>query len=612
MTFFPNTPIICGILQVYLEIIGMHITETTIKGILYCYAAECNWNSITGAYDKPSKAVGKLDKQNRFISNKYFSGLLIRKRDNPESISEYEQQIIDTVKAKYGEDVKPSIFPESITAQVEKAIKTATIINYGPQLVFGSITTKYKLDIILFNAFDEDLAQDILSLAWYITSEGSALSNNDSWLEYFENPKGSGFSSQDVTRLLDDIDYDGIMTFYKQWLKGFTDTDKVLYDLTSISYYGNSIHSTDWGYNRDFDSLPQVNYALLCIRNTGMPLFAWPLTGSISDVSTLESTLQFLEKLEYKPTCLMMDRGFASKDNITYMLQRKYIFLQALKANANWVFDIIDAGEHVRFRPDSMLKIDERTYYASTTHMQLVVYRKNNKKKKTEESFFYLCQSKNDRFKPQDGEAIEIIGQYSCQAHVLFCQDLIGNTWDRFMDKLNHEYTRLLNDPSTKLKSEFEDFFVIEKPKYARKRTVDFNVEAIARHKNKYAGFVCFLSNDPTIKTAENALNEYSTRDYIEKDFDEMKNELDMRRIRVHSDDRMRARLFIQFLAEVFLREIRLRLSKSDVCRKMTKKQIFSHIKAMSKIHFKGKFDDVIPHLSKKQRSILEALDIKL
>jgi transposase len=320
----------------------------------------------------------------------------------------------------------------------------------------------------------------------------------------------------------------------------------------------------------------------LCIRSTAMPLFAWPLTGSISDVSTLENTLQFLDKLGYKPNCLMLDRAFPSKDNISYMLRRGYVFLQALKVNAKWVCDIIDAGEADRLRPDSMLTTKDRTYYVSTTYLQCVRCRKQNGKKE-EEYFFYQAKSKRDRYRPQGTEAFEVIEQYPCQAHVLFCQDLVGNSWDRFMGNLNSEYTRLINDPSAKVGSEYAPYFVISKPKYARKRTVDFCIDAILKHKNKYAGYVCFLTNDPTISTAEYALKEYSTRDYIEKDFDEMKNDLDMKRIRVHTDDRMRSRLFIN-LSFIYISVMLVHISKSDNLQNDT--QNFSHIKAISKDHF--------------------------
>jgi hypothetical protein len=84
-----------------------------------------------------------------------------------------------------------------------------------------------------------------------------------------------------------------------------------------------------------------------------------------------------------------------------------------------------------------------------------------------------------------------------------------------------------------------------------------------------------------------------------------------MSRIRVHTDGRMRARLFIQFIAEIYLREVRVRLRDSEECRKMTKKQVMEHIKGIYKVEFKGTYKAVYPTLTKNQRSILNALIIK-
>jgi transposase len=179
------------------------------------------------------------------------------------------------------------------------------------------------------------------------------------------------------------------------------------------------------------------------------------------------------------------------------------------------------------------------------------------------------------------------------------------------MESLNDECNRLLADEKASVKNVFERYFQIERKKYARHRTVEFDIESIEKHRDRYAGHICFITNDRTIARAEDALREYSTRDYIEKDFDEMKNDLDMKRIRVHTDDRMRARLLIQFIAEIILREIRVRLRDSEECSKMTRRQISSHIKGIYKISFKGRYKDVKPELSKSQRVILEALGLK-
>ena len=136
---------------------------------------------------------------------------------------------------------------------------------------------------MLNRAFGNDKAQTILSLAWYMAAEGGALSNCDVWLDHFENPAGRSISSQEITRLMDSMSEDGIMTFYKEWMAGFKKKgDKALFDLTSISWNGRGIDMSGWGHNRDKEELPQVNYALPCARSTAMPLFARPLDGSIS------------------------------------------------------------------------------------------------------------------------------------------------------------------------------------------------------------------------------------------------------------------------------------------------------------------------------------------
>jgi transposase len=584
----------------------------------YCYACEKVWDKTLRKYRTPAKCIGRLDEDKSLIPNRYLLHLFSLESTSPASLGEYERLLIRTIIEKYGENVKNKTIKSSSKTPSEDDIQTAKVVFIGPDLIFGKITKRYRLDSLLRKAFDEKIANDILALAWYVTSEGSALSDSDSWLNYYENPHGSGMSSQDVSRLLDTIDCDGMMTFYKFWHKvatsDITKTDKVLYDLTSISYYGTGIAAAEPGYNRDHEKLPQVNFALLCLRTTAMPLFAWSMNGSISDVSTLGTTLQFLKKFQYKPDCLMMDRGFCSMENLTGMFKNGYTFLQAVKLNAQWIYGVIDVSERTRFTPDSKIDIGERTYYASTSICRWVRIEKTSSKDTGKEDVVvHVCNSDSAREKyVSDKEGIEVIAQYPCRVHVLFCQDLVGRQHDRFMDKLKAEYDRLVADETTSVQKEFEKCIKTYRKKYARNRTVEYDADMIAQHKNKYAGYICFLTNDRTIKTAREALTEYSTRDYIEKDFDEMKNNLDMKRIRVQTDARMKSRLFIQFIAEIFMREIRVCMRSSETCKKLTRKQIFSHIKTICKVKFKGRYKDVYPELSRQQRDILKVLNVSL
>jgi hypothetical protein len=295
------------------------------------------------------------------------------------------------------------------------------------------------------------------------------------------------------------------------------------------------------------------------------------------------------------------------------MFKRGYTFLQALKVNAKWIYGVIDASESLRFNPDSKIEVGNRTYYVSSSQCRWVRVRKVSwRDSEKEEVLVHVCNTPvRDKYVNKE-EGVEVIDQYPCQVHVLFCQDLIGRQHDRFMDKLKAERDRLVANESAELQKEFENYIKVYRKKYARRRTVEYDMAMIAQHKNKYAGYICFLTNDRTIGTALNALTEYSTRDYIEKDFDEMKNNLDIKRIRVQTDARMKSRLFIQFIAEIYMREIRVCIRGSETCKKLTRKQVFSHIKTIYKVVFKGKYRDVYPELSRLQREILDALNVNM
>jgi transposase len=592
----------------------MHIVEG-VNGF-YCYASVCERDPANGKKNvKYSKCVGYV-KNGEFLPNRYLTSLLLSYSLKPSPLSDLEKMIVDTTLEKYGQSVVQMAKEQPIT-KTSREYDTAKIVFYGAQLIFGHITRKYQLEKMLASAFGPDMTVDILSLSWFVTSDGDALSNNDAFLNYQENPSGGGISSQDVSRLLDNMTEDGIMSFYRQWLKFVTrkldssgSPDKVLYDLTSISFTGHGIAEAEPGYNRDHERYNQVNFAMLCLRDTGMPLFAWVMNGSISDVRTLITTLQFLDKLDYKADCLMMDRAFGTRENITYMLAHRQTFFQSLKVASNWVYRLVDLGDDERSKPTSQIKIGGRTCYGSTTDCMWVRYRnKKNESQGEEVLVFPRSGKKGDKYISNDPD-IQVIEQYPCRIHTAFFQDLVGDQYDEFMGELLEEYNRLKGDETSKVKKGYEKFFTITKAKYARHRDVQFNIQTIQQHRSKYAGYICFITNDPTINTVKSALQEYATRDIIEKDFDDMKNTLDMNRIHVHTGNRMKSRLFIQFIAEIFLKEIRNCFRNSETCEKMTRSQFANHMKTITKVKFKGRYRDVYPELTKHQREIVEALGI--
>ncbi len=77
---------------------------------------------------------------------------------------------------------------------------------------------------------------------------------------------------------------------------------------------------------------------------------------------------------------------------------------------------------------------------------------------------------------------------------------------------------------------------------------MDYNEEAISKHKRNHIGWFVLVSNH--IKDTTKALEVYRSKDAVEKCFDDLKNDLDMKRLRIHSAAAMEGRIFIQFISD--------------------------------------------------------------
>ena len=240
----------------------MHIIENknVRAGRTYCYIGECIWDKKHKKSINRRVPIGHLEGEpSIFVPNRMFASILRSDIANQSATETRTREMIDTVNAKYGcstDLLEPELYKTDT--------RTAKAIFSGPSIVFGGITSRYNIDTMLMKAFGADDAQVILSLAWYLACEGDALVNSDVWLSHYENPAGCPISSQDITKLLDRMAQNDIMSFYKHWLEGFKQTgDKILYDLTSISSYCRDIDMVNWGHNRDKENLPQVNFVFL-------------------------------------------------------------------------------------------------------------------------------------------------------------------------------------------------------------------------------------------------------------------------------------------------------------------------------------------------------------
>ena len=139
---------------------------------------------------------------------------------------------------------------------------------------------------------------------------------------------------------------------------------------------------------------------------------------------------------------------------------------------------------------------------------------------------------------------------------------------------------------------------------------MEFNETEIQKKRKKYSGFFCIFSNK--IKIAEEALNVYRNKDVVENCFDDLKNHLDMKRLRVHSATAMDGRLFLQFLALIYTSSIRTRIQADKKLKYMTVREVMEEMETLTKIKYSNRYGQVFTETTKIQRKIMEVFDIEL
>jgi transposase len=291
-------------------------------------------------------------------------------------------------------------------------------------------------------------------------------------------------------------------------------------DITSISSYSEFIGDVEWGYNRDNEQLPQVNVCMLFGEKSKLPIFQTTYSGSLTDVTTLKTTLQLASGLKLDNLSLVMDKGFSRKDNIDSMLKDEdgIRFLIAIPRTLNFT------KEQIQSEKDTIDSLDNTIVVGDD-----VIRGVTQKRSWSDEFDVYAHAFFN--------------AEHAFQAR----NHLYGA-----VAKLKSEAMK--NPQNPKFIADFENYFVIRKNKnqpsgYSVKVRNDA-IEKELQHK----GWMILISNH--IDNATDAIEIYRSKDVVEKGFMKLKNCLDLGRLRVHSDHRMQSKLFVGFIALILMAHI--------------------------------------------------------
>ena len=137
---------------------------------------------------------------------------------------------------------------------------------------------------------------------------------------------------------------------------------------------------------------------------------------------------------------------------------------------------------------------------------------------------------------------------------------------------------------------------------------MSYNNEAIETYRNDYAGFFVLLTTK--FKDPLEALRVYREKDVVEKCFDDLKNGLDMKRLRVHLSGRMKSRMFIQFISLILTSRIRKTAQEKLPSSNYTPRSMLLELESLTTIRYTGKYKNRLVEATKSQREILAAFGI--
>lgn len=433
-----------------------------------------------------------------------------------------------------------------------------SIKNYGNYFLLKAITRESQLDTLLFRVFGED-AQSILMLAIYMALEGNVLSHCEDWME--ETLTGSDviLTSQECSKLLKVINEAKRNEFFRAWVHIRQQEEYLAYDITSISSYSKLNEEVEFGYNRDKEKLPQINLGMYFGETTKLPVYYRTYYGSIPDKKHLVAMMEGGDKIGIKNAHFVMDRGFFSKDNLVYLNHHTRGFIIGVPNRLVLSQHLIMAhGEEVK-----------------SSRYDLGIGDVN-------------------------GIAIERSDYgFRCQVHLLYSDEKMADEKYHFKTEFKKWQDSIAKGL---IPREAEPFFCITKDKEDAVLNVEANHEVIDAYR-RTMGYFLVMSTDFQKSTAD-ILEIYRLKDVIEKSFDSLKNDLDMKRLRIHSAQAEEGKMFLAFLA-LILRTYVFNTIKPYIFKKrLSLDRIFIEMRKIKvAVHSSG----VMMHnpLTKKQKDIL-------
>ncbi len=423
--------------------------------------------------------------------------------------------------------------------------------------------------------------KQILSIAYYLVlEENNPLSRFPHWQKLHTHPYGQDIPSQRSSELFQSIDEQDRMLFFKKQGKRRIENEYWAFDITSISSYSEVLNQVKKGKNREHDRLPQINLALLFGEKSGLPFYYRKLPGNITDVKTVKQLMKEFDVMGHKKVSILLDRGFYSRENINLLYKNHQKFIIGTKLSLKYVKDILE---------------QERGNLQLWSNLQ------------TQFGAYGLCRTIDwnyEQERPYKGDVLK--SKRRAYLHLFYNPEKAA----RDQADMNDYLTSLHKDLEENTRKEYrmkdydKYFSVTETPKRGRKIIPR---EDAMREASKNYGYFALLSNE--IKDPFEALSLYRSKDIVEKGFGNLKDRLNLRRMQVSSELSLNGKLFVEFIALIYLSYVKKKMQEAGLFEKWTLQGLLDELDTIERFE-SPEHGRLLGEVTRKQEEIYTALGV--
>ncbi|WXA50037.1 transposase [Mycoplasmopsis felis] len=422
----------------------------------------------------------------------------------------------------------------------------------------------------------------IKALANYYLSDGNnTIQGFKYWL--FKNYAGLEkiYSESYISDLLNNqLTTEKIYKFQSEWYKTYKKLNNenikesyINVDSTNISSTSQNIEKAEYGYSKNKENEPIINIGLITDQNNGFPIYYDIYSGSITDMAQCEILVEKAKQLGIKEQTLVMDRGYFSSKNISFLEQNNFKFIMMAKLWNKNLQKALDENKDFLKHNINML-IDDNETFATTIKGK--VFTDNPKE-------FNIVLIHNPT------KETERVSYYT-----------------KYFTKMVNQVKQLKKIKPHIIES-YEDYLDIEQDESGKLISVKPNNKSFHKHIQN-AGFYAIISN--TNKDTKEIIKAYRKRDSIEKMFKWIKTQTNFNKNYSYNDGVLESKTFITFISSIIKSFITFHCS--ELIKKKSTLTFNSILGELSKIevtNIDGKYVRK-NSLTAKQKEILNCLNI--